>query len=529
MGDKDFTASQSAPQSRTKKFVSYDSLKFEQERLETFIDWPLEYLSPADLAQNGFYYLRTADHCACVFCRGIVGNWDEGDIPREEHCRHFPRCPFIKGQAVGNIPLACCKIISRITCEVSAALPVSSVDVCGSGSYSESSKSPPDLMLASVIGLHRHTGPRRKDFLSQTDRENSFTHWPEMVKQTPKVLSEAGFFYCGLSDHVRCFHCGNGLRNWEKDDDPWQEHAKWYPECNYVILKMGQEYIDGVRREKIPTKKNSSTAKALTNITEEELYTLMQLDVIGAILAMGFPKDKVRATLCRKLEQTGMPFFNLETCIEAVLRYMEEETRLGLQESSTKNGKAGGATTTPSSITTSTTSSLSSSSSSSAGGGGPPSFHQPGEQLACISEEEPTLSPTGDDSQADQVIIGLAEQVPPTSNLNRSSLVTLIASTPQNTHSNLAFSVTSSSRTHDNVTKSAMTLYSQKPQNAQELVEEMEKLQDKRMCKVCMDAEMEIVFLPCSHMLTCSMCASALTQCPICRSDIKYAVKPILS
>ena len=55
------------------------------------------------------------------------------------------------------------------------------------------------------------------------------------------------FLWTGLSDHVRCFHCGNGLRNWEKDDDPWEEHARWYPECNYVLLKKGQEFIDKVR------------------------------------------------------------------------------------------------------------------------------------------------------------------------------------------------------------------------------------------------------------------------------------------
>lgn len=132
--------------SRTKKFISYDSLRFEKERLETFIDWPVEWLNPVDLAHDGFYYLRTADHCACVFCRGIVGAWEKGDTPREEHKRHFPQCPFIKGQPVGNIPLAHSHIISRITPspEASPTLPLS-MDVCGSGrpmpgSYPESSK-----------------------------------------------------------------------------------------------------------------------------------------------------------------------------------------------------------------------------------------------------------------------------------------------------------------------------------------------------------------------------------------------------
>lgn len=65
--------------------------------------------------------------------------------------------------------------------------------------------------------------------------------------------------------------------------------------------------------------------------------------------------------------------------------------------------------------------------------------------------------------------------------------------------------------------------------SAKELADELERKRELWMCKVCMDAEMEVVFLPCSHMVACSSCALALAQCPICREDIKYSVKPILS
>lgn len=117
----------------TNKFISFDSLRFEKERLETFIDWPLKWLKPEDLACVGFFYLRKADHCACVFCRGIVGAWENGDNPREEHQRHFPQCPFIKGEPVGNIPYAQSMIISNITpSPETAPLPIN-VDVCGLG------------------------------------------------------------------------------------------------------------------------------------------------------------------------------------------------------------------------------------------------------------------------------------------------------------------------------------------------------------------------------------------------------------
>lgn len=46
---------------------------------------------------------------------------------------------------------------------------------------------------------------------------------------------------------MRCYHCGNGLRNWEKDDDHWESHAFWFPKCTFVCLTKGQEFVDKVR------------------------------------------------------------------------------------------------------------------------------------------------------------------------------------------------------------------------------------------------------------------------------------------
>lgn len=40
----------------------------------------------------------------------------------------------------------------------------------------------------------------------------------------------------GHGDNVKCFYCDGGLRNWEPGDDPWQEHAKWFPRYELLIL-----------------------------------------------------------------------------------------------------------------------------------------------------------------------------------------------------------------------------------------------------------------------------------------------------
>ena len=48
-------------------------------------------------------------------------------------------------------------------------------------------------------------------------------------------------------------------------------------------------------------------------------------------------------------------------------------------------------------------------------------------------------------------------------------------------------------------------------------------------CKICYDQQMSIVFLPCSHSLSCPSCATALRNCPLCRKRIDATVKAIFS
>lgn len=40
------------------------------------------------------------------------------------------------------------------------------------------------------------------------------------------------------------------------------------------------------------------------------------------------------------------------------------------------------------------------------------------------------------------------------------------------------------------------------------------------MCKICLDADACVVFLPCSHMVACGVCACFLEKCPVCRAKI---------
>jgi len=72
-----------------------------------------------------------------------------------------------------------------------------------------------------------------------------------------------------------------------------------------------------------------------------------------------------------------------------------------------------------------------------------------------------------------------------------------------------------------------------KDKNVTEQSEDLElenrRLKDQRTCKICMDHEIGVVFLPCGHLISCVQCAPALKDCPLCRQPIHGTVKTYMS
>uniref|UniRef100_T1K3K0 RING-type domain-containing protein n=2 Tax=Tetranychus urticae TaxID=32264 RepID=T1K3K0_TETUR len=69
-------------------------------------------------------------------------------------------------------------------------------------------------------------------------------HDGHIVSQiTPSKYAEAGFFSYGEHDAVTCYFCAGTIANWLPNDDPWQIHANLFPDCMYVYLKRGRNFI----------------------------------------------------------------------------------------------------------------------------------------------------------------------------------------------------------------------------------------------------------------------------------------------
>ncbi|KAF7678013.1 Apoptosis inhibitor IAP [Astathelohania contejeani] len=145
-----------------KIFSKEYSLKFESARLSTFKDWKYSWISPDNLALDGFYCLKKSDKCACTFCHSIIENWQIGDIPHKRHQQEVSHCPFLMGEPVGNVPLALCEIILQTNLVLSPDPPIEHP------LYQNSEK-----------------------------RQESFHNWPIGLPLSQDLV-EAGFFYTGL-------------------------------------------------------------------------------------------------------------------------------------------------------------------------------------------------------------------------------------------------------------------------------------------------------------------------------------------
>ncbi|XP_046337717.1 E3 ubiquitin-protein ligase XIAP-like [Haliotis rufescens] len=64
----------------------------------------------------------------------------------------------------------------------------------------------------------------------------SFETWPTQMNQTAEEMAHAGFAYTGGADGVYCFQGGVRLRRWAPHDNPWVEHHRWSPHCDYLRL-----------------------------------------------------------------------------------------------------------------------------------------------------------------------------------------------------------------------------------------------------------------------------------------------------
>uniref|UniRef100_A0A672HMV7 RING-type E3 ubiquitin transferase n=1 Tax=Salarias fasciatus TaxID=181472 RepID=A0A672HMV7_SALFA len=355
-------------------------MRREGERLRTFCSWPADApVTSGDLAKAGFFFLGPDDKVQCFCCGGILRCWVHGDSPAAEHKRHFPACSFILGRAVGNVPLQ-----------------VGSSDSVDGQLLSQLQR----MTMEDQGTAGQAVYPEME---GEDSRLTTFHNWPTEASVQPDVLARAGFFYTGHGDNVKCFYCDGGLRNWEPGDDPWQEHAKWFPRCEFLIQSRGQEYIINY---------SSLSSDMVGGLAAS---SAMLSPVVQTVLQMGFEANLVESLVQTKYLLTGQHYTSVSDLVTDVLQAEEEDRQRGLQ---TRGN----------------------------------SRH--------YSDPHLLLSGRVKDPSPEELL---------------------------------------------------------------------RQLQEERTCKVCMDKQVSIVFIPCGHLVVCGDCAASLRHCPICRAVIRGSVRAFMS
>ncbi|XP_018530983.1 E3 ubiquitin-protein ligase XIAP [Lates calcarifer] len=329
-------------------------MRREESRLQTFSSWPSTApVRPQDLAEAGLYYFGESDRVQCFCCGGMLGGWEAGDTAWGEHTKHFPYCFFILGHDVGNVPFQ--------------------------GSTEEE-------------GSSRRHGNTQIPMGTFEERLGSFAGVQHPIDHDR--LARAGFYSTGTGDKVLCFRCGGGLKGWQPEEDPWEEHAKYYPGCSFLLAEKGQEFVNSIQ---LQDPRQNRAASSHQNGFSGEIDEVLRSALAQKALGMGLKPCVVEKTIKEKISRTGSGYSSLEALVEDCLKNTPESDTARTEE----------------------------------------------------QDEDP--------------------------------------------------------------------------------LEKLMRLQREKQCKICMDREICIVFIPCGHLVTCVECSKSLVKCPICCGAISQKLKTYIS
>ncbi|CAK8686351.1 unnamed protein product [Clavelina lepadiformis] len=449
----------------------------ETYRLSTFKLFPREVqVDVRKLASAGFYFTGFKDRTKCFSCGQSVQEWEAEDDPKLPRW-HRSNCDIISGTDTRNIPIA--SFIKRpITASNSAGHSshrltagevltsyvdhseqrdnVTHNDVRIQNGNTSSFAATERLRITEEITTNQNltrlfpcSNPVNTHMRSEESRLQTFldhsSSWPaHRIRATPRQIANAGMYYLGVRDRVKCWYCNGGLQNWERDDDPWEEHAKWFPMCEFVLQRKGPDYVHGlvsrfpnlrrpiIRNPANPQLRNVQSGPILQNrhrnggpeiidpreetrsIKRKVDEEMSSSELVEQAKLMGFDERMIKTAFKRKYEGTGNGFSRLETLVESIL-VIEEES-------------------------------------------------------ASNRSEEGRSSAT-------------AQETPSTSASNLSTISGF---------------------------------------------QEIRRLQEERMCKVCGNEQASVVLIPCGHIACCVGCAENASTCPICRLRVREKVRSFI-
>jgi len=342
------------PPGQYSAYISPGDPRTELYRITTFHKFPAHVpINPCNLANNGFFYTGYKDRVKCFDCAQSVDNWIVTDDPLSVTW-HQPNCQMINRQFTTNVPLTAMTPMNfqqnhHDTPPISPTTSLAAINTTPPAPSTRNTTDNESNSLSTLITMfpwfpcNNPTTPCMRETQKRIDTFFERIHnWPqERFTATPTDMANAGLYYLGIRDRVKCFYCNGGLQNWDKYDDPWFEHAKWFPQCEFLLQQKGPEYVERVTNRFLhftrPTLNNpvslsatndrysSPTPKIIDPAeTHRNLLTRIDTEIKLSPLTveattMGFSLEEIRQAFYKQLTEYDRPFANFSTLIHVLL------------------------------------------------------------------------------------------------------------------------------------------------------------------------------------------------------------------
>jgi len=344
-------------------------------RLYTFMEYPgSAKQNPWELVKAGFYYTGYKDRVRCGRCGKQVADWQADENPRDAKW-HEVWCQFDCKNREHNIPVSEVRLMgqrglergieSRAT-QTTLASPQAHVVPPVRQLVTRTTDVNPSATLRNSTGAARnasHAATLREMFPCEnpinphmatheqrlsTFRDHAVPWARNNIRATMQDMAEAGLYYLGIRDKVKCWYCNGGLQNWALNDNPWFEHAKWIPTCEFVLRNKGPEFIEGVtsrfpglgRDNEFTRSRRLREAFTMPKPViidprqqELELRQRAHVEVETSLIAqealkMGFDKEHVTNAVAKQLKHHDRGFGQVETLVNALLEETVDKSEM---------------------------------------------------------------------------------------------------------------------------------------------------------------------------------------------------------
>lgn len=183
---------------KQRKPASIEHLNFslESDRLKSFENWPISFISKNELALAGFIYTQIEDRVRCYYCNVDLSNWKIGDDPFREHLKHSPNCShssFCKTMLENKTP----RIQDFNNSTDSGGFNSLNYLIAMNSWYKFYHSFYVGYDTCGPYDILKRKSAAYPQYTSLENRINSFRNWSPSAKIRPSDLCEAGFFYTG--------------------------------------------------------------------------------------------------------------------------------------------------------------------------------------------------------------------------------------------------------------------------------------------------------------------------------------------